>query len=165
MQFERLVCYYLMKFGYQFVEGEPPCMVDMALNTLYYSTNPCYPAVEMVLKRRDGKVVGFQVTRGKTTFKDVKVSALGNLRDKLKCEPKDLELCLVLATKKSPKMKIKFGESTPSIVANITMIKPPETVACVTEAEDIKNTVICREWVLDSKYNYEPAEVEKAIGG
>ena len=159
------MCYYLRNFGYELEVGKPPCMVDMALNTLYYSTNPCYPAVEMVLKRRDGKVVGFQVTRGKTTFKDVKVSALGNLCDKLKCEPKDLEICRVLATNKNPNMKIKFGESTPSTVANIAMVKPPKKTAKLTEAEDIKNTVICREWVLDSEYNYEPAEVEKAIGG
>ena len=142
-------------------------MVDMALNTLYYSTNPGFPAVTMVLKRHDGKVVGFHVTRNKKSkFKVVTVSALGKLCDRLKCEPKDLELCLVLATKKSPNMKIKFvSESTPSTIANIAMVKPPKKTAKLTEAEDIKNTVICREWVLDSEYNYEPAEVEKAIGG
>ena len=155
-----------MEFGYQLVEGKPPCMVDMALNTLYYSTSIGFPAVEMVLKRRDGKVVGFQVTRDKSNFKNVKVSALRLLCDMLQCEPKDLEICLVLATNKNPNMKIKFvSESTPSTVANIAMVKPPKTAARVTEAENIENTVICREWMFDIKYSYEPAEVEKAIGG
>ena len=34
-----------------------PC--NMAVSTLYYSTNPCYPTVGMMLKRGDGKVTGW----------------------------------------------------------------------------------------------------------
>ena len=157
-QFERLVCCYLRKFGYWYVEGEPPCMADMAENTLYYSTNIGFPAVEMVLKRADGKVVGFQATRNKSSFKVVKVSALLDLCKRLVCQPKDLEICLVLAAGKNSSSRHRFvGEAK-------ALKKATKATAIAVGVDAIQSKVMCREWILAEKYSYEPTEIEDAIG-